>query len=227
MPTYFVKPIKLQTNRRGLAGYLKKEILPRYSVLDIGHNQNHIYAVLKNAYELNEKLTTAANNNLVTAAVFYHDLGVMAPTKAGRANHEATSAAVVRADENLLEFFSDAEIEQIALACQQHRASFKGKRTDLLSKLVADADTIDSLNFKRILAYATLAWCPGSDRETILRHMYDHYSDKHGRGSGYAGVDLEISYKIFQPKREFLWEISRDYKSFRQYFLENYGEWFD
>ena len=134
------------------------------------------------------------------------------------------SAELVRNDSELRRFFRADEIEEIATACAEHRASFPGKRKSLLSKIVADADTMDALNYRRILNYYAEKY-PNLEVEGRLEKLYHHLKIKHGRKTGYADFDLVEAAEERREIREELWRIEDDYEEFKRVILEKYGEY--
>jgi uncharacterized protein len=222
--TYRVKSVGLRTHQAGLKKYLEKEILPRYFKLDAGHNENHIYNVLKFAYQLNELLGEVVGSDLLTTAVLYHDLGITSADETGRADHHRRSGRLVRQDERLRAWLSEDEIEAVATACEQHRASFKGQRESLLSKIVADADTMDAFNFERTVVYTNREWLPGGSVEEKIKHMYGHYRRKFS-SQGYAKFELEEAKELTREFREQMNRVGASWESYREFMLKEFGAW--
>ncbi|MDR0462863.1 MAG: HD domain-containing protein [Pseudomonadales bacterium] len=223
MKKYQVESVELIVERAGLAEYLTEEILPKYEVEDLGHDINHVYEVLRSAYAINDLLEQKVDNDMLTTAVFYHDLGLFC---GGRDGHDKRSAEIVRNDQRLKEFFSEREIDEIATACLEHRSSYKGKRNSLISKIVTDADTMDSINYPRIIAYYR-GINPNAMQAEILNEMWKHYHKKQSKQTGYAKYDLPEAEEMMRETRELLWELLEDRPKFDQYMLAHYGEYLD
>jgi len=199
--------IKLRIKKPGLETYLREEILPKYADHDVGHGLAHIERVLNFAYQLSDVLgKKGVDEDLLTTAVICHDLGVTSNSRAGRAGHNVRSAAMVRADKGLSRFFTREEKRAVAMACYEHRASYRGERKDLLSKIVADADTMDSVNFERIILYFEERFAGESD-ESVIEQMWQHYMRKQHPEKGYARYDLPEAAVMAAPRREFLWKM--------------------
>ena len=199
--------MELRVNRPGLEEYLREQIIPKYEGRDAGHDWLHIERVLDFAYLINEKLGDGGvDENLLTTAVICHDLGATGNDKEGREGHNERSAAMVRSEVGLREFFDEGEIELVATACFEHRSSYEGVRREMLSKIVADADTMDSINFERIILYYEEKY-EGESEEFMIEKMWEHYLKKQHPEQGYARYDLQEAEETVGKRRGFLWQL--------------------
>ena len=100
-----------------LIDYIETEILPRYDAFDKAHNRKHAITVLIKSLQL------AQHYDVSTAMVYtiaaYHDTGLCE----GREQHHTASAQIIRNDRRLKELFTADEIEIMADAVEDHRAS--------------------------------------------------------------------------------------------------------
>jgi hypothetical protein len=223
---YVVPTVTFRTTHPGLDKYLRTKIFPHYFQLDAGHNQNHIYNVLRHGYKINDLRGKEVDENQLTSAILYHDLGITGIDSQGRGAHHLLAAKKVRADKCLPQWFSKQEIEEIATACQQHRASFQGKRQLALAKIVADADTMDAFNFERTIVYVNRNWLPKGTVEAKLKLMYDHYLKKFS-ARGYASFELPQARELTREFRTLLAQIGGGYDTYRTYFLTYYRDWLE
>jgi len=114
--------------------YIGNEILPRYKTLK-GHTGSHISDVIERSLKIAQGLDDI-NIDMVYVIAAYHDLGRLIDNE----THHLESAKMLRADKTLREFFSEPEIETMAEAVEDHRASLKGDPRNLYGKIVSSAD---------------------------------------------------------------------------------------
>ncbi len=126
--------------------YIGNEILPKYKTLK-GHTGSHISDVIERSLKIAQDLD-GININMVYVVAAYHDLGRLVDIE----THHLESAKMLRADKTLREFFSESEIEIMAEAVEDHRASMKGDPRSLYGRIVSSADR--SCDIDEILARA-------------------------------------------------------------------------
>lgn len=158
--------------------FLEQEIVPLYDNFDAGHGRDHVQTVMSQALSL-AGYYPEIDKCLLMAAAAYHDLGL----DHGRELHHVYSAAIVRADERLRRWFSDDEIEIIAQAAEDHRASSDHEPRSTYGRIVAEADRIiDGVTIvKRALQYG-ISHEPALDREGHYRRLMDHMQEKYAEG---------------------------------------------
>ena len=100
-----------------LKEYIEAEILPRYENYDPAHRLDHIGAVISRSAGLAQGFDV--DKDMVYAIAAYHDLGICE----GRELHHLSSARMMREDKNLLQWFTPEQIEIMAQAVEDHRAS--------------------------------------------------------------------------------------------------------
>ena len=184
-----------------LQNYIEKEILPCYEGLDAAHDISHVENVIDYALKLGEEFVKTTQDIIYTAAA-YHDLGL----RKGRSKHHQYSAQIVKEDEQLLEYFSEQEIEIISDACYYHRASLEEEPQRLTSKIIADADRMDGLTIERMIIRA---WNYGVEKyqeksiTELYENMYHHLLNKYGKdGYAYQSLYLEESKELFAEEIE-------------------------
>ena len=108
-----------------------------------------------------------------------HDLGL----KNGRERHHLDSGHIIRNDSRLTEWFSAEQIEIIAQAAEDHRASGKSDPRSIYGMIVAEADRVidGETIIRRTLQYGFTHY-PSLDREAHIKRAVEHLREKYGRG---------------------------------------------
>ena len=158
--------------------FIEREIVPRYDAFDAGHNRDHVHTVISQALSLAQYYPEVDACILLTAAA-YHDLGLVN----GREHHHTDSARIVREDERLRQWFSEDEINTIADAAEDHRASSDHEPRTIYGRIVAEADRIiDSETIVRRALQYGLKHNPELDREGQYERLLDHMYEKYDYG---------------------------------------------
>lgn len=173
-----------------LKEYVEREIIPRYDSFDQAHRRGHVEAVIAQSLHLAGIVNSSADYvepdgsktavlpDMVYAAAAYHDTGLCN----GRERHHSDSAAIIRADANLRRWFSEEQIDIIADAAEDHRASSKSAPRTIYGRIVAEADR-DIVPFTIILRTVQfgLAHYPELSKEEhysrAVQHMHEKYAD--------------------------------------------------
>lgn len=158
--------------------FVEREIVPRYDNFDAGHGRDHVSTVISQALDLAQYYPEVDRCMLLVAAA-YHDLGLAY----GRDEHHIHSARIVREDERLRHWFSDDEINTIADAAEDHRASSGHEPRTIYGRIVAEADRIidgDTI-VRRALQYG-MKHEPGLDRKGQYRRLMEHMREKYDYG---------------------------------------------
>ena len=177
---------------RELVSYIEAEILPRYEQFDRAHRRPHAEMVIHRSLKLAEQLN--ANADMAYTIAAYHDTGLAE----GREHHHEVSARIIRTDPNLRRWFSEEEINIMADAAEDHRASADRPPRTLYGRIVADADRFinpESI-IRRTILYG-LDHYPTLSREEHFQRMADHLRKKYGRG-GYLHLWVEQSDNAYQ-----------------------------
>lgn len=198
--------LNLNINKQ-LLTYLNNKIRSRYKSHDGAHNIEHLDEVLKRALELGKEY--GVDEKYLYVCAYYHDLGL----DAGRENHEMVSGKYLRNDKNLLRWFSKDEIELMAQAVEDHRASLDGPPRSLLGKIISDADRVmipervieRSLKFNRENN-------PALSNEDLINSVYSYLKKKYGK-KGYSKLNLYYLPQIKEQTK--LKEILNDFSKFR------------
>lgn len=169
------------TNRCNLTSelidYIETEILPRYDAFDKAHNRTHATTVLVESLRLAQHYDV--NTAMVYAIATYHDLGLVE----GREHHHTASARIMRKDERLKELFTANEIEIMAEAVEDHRASNNNPPRTIYGKIVAEADRIiDSTTIMTRTIQYGLSHYPSLTETEHIQRAIAHIKEKYGKG---------------------------------------------
>ena len=158
--------------------FVEREIVPRYDGFDAGHARDHVQTVISQALSLAQYYPEVDRCMLLVAAA-YHDLGLAF----GRDLHHIHSARIVREDERLRQWFNEDEINTIADAAEDHRASSDHEPRTIYGRIVAEADRIidGETIVRRALQYG-IKHEPGLDREGQYRRLMEHMREKYDYG---------------------------------------------
>ena len=141
--------------------FLEEEIIPRYAGFDKAHQEDHARAVVARALEL--AAFYPVKKELVYAAAACHDLGLAVDRK----THHLHSGRIIREMPELRRWFTEEEIETIAQAAEDHRASSDHAPRSLYGRIVAEADRlIDPVTIKPL------------DKDIIVKAQWGHYAFK-------------------------------------------------
>ena len=158
--------------------FVVRDIIPQYDNFDAGHGRDHVQTVISQALELAQYYPEVDPCVLLVAAA-YHDLGLAF----GREEHHTHSARIVREDARLRQWFTNEEINTIADAAEDHRASSSHEPRTIYGRIVAEADRIidGETIVRRALQYG-MKHEPGLDREGQYRRLMEHMREKYDYG---------------------------------------------
>lgn len=120
-----------------LEQYIYDHIVPQYDHFDAAHHHDHALSVIERSLALAQHYPEVDKRMVLTAAAC-HDLGLCGERK----THHLTSGRIIRADEQLRQWFTNDEIETIACAAEDHRASSDHAPRSLYGMIVAEADRL-------------------------------------------------------------------------------------
>lgn len=167
-------------------------VLPWYSTFDKGHNSTHADKVIKESLALCRELETnpdslteygleALNATMIFTIAAYHDLGL----RIDRPQHHLHSGQFIRQDNELKRWFSDEQIETMAQAVEDHRASRKEPPRSVYGCIVAEADRdIEPYTILRRTVQFSLKHYPDFTKEQHVERAYDHMIEKYSE-TGY------------------------------------------
>ena len=173
--------------------YIYEVIVPKYAGFDAAHREDHAYAVINNAMRLLDSMPdwvdaqtdvdkqwlVPVDREVLKMAAACHDLGLVN----GRDRHHLDSGEIIRNDSELRRWFNEEEIETIAQAAEDHRASGKNEPRSIYGKLVAEADRlIDGETIIRRTIQFGFKHYPELGREGHIDRAIGHLIEKYGRG---------------------------------------------
>ena len=202
--------------RESLHNYIYREIIPKYAAFDKAHREDHALMVIDRAlamgkqYDIDEEM-------LLTAAAC-HDLGL----SVNRESHHSESGRIIREDKRLSEWFSPGQIETIAQAAEDHRASAKTLPRSIYGRIVAEADRliVPETIIRRTVQFS-LSHYPELDKEGHWRRTLEHLHEKYAEG-GYLHLLIPGSPNEAPLKQ--LREIIKDEQRLRTIFESVFTE---
>lgn len=200
-----------------LKAYVEAEILPRYEHFDAAHRPEHVATVMAQSMSL-AAAYPELRADMVYAIAAYHDTGIVA----GRELHHTVSGQIIRDDARLAEFFSPEEVEIMAQAAEDHRASSDHAPRSLYGRIVAEADRdIEPLTIVRRTVQYGLSHYPQLDTEAHWQRTLQHLHEKYDYG-GY--LKLYIPHSRNAAQLETLRHLIADKKRLREVFDTIFAE---
>ena len=120
--------------------YIEAEILPKYSGLG-GHTDSHVQQVIERSLRFAEQ-APEINLDMAYVIAAFHDLGRLIDDE----THNFESAKMLRADDFIKAHFSADEVNTMAEAIEDHRASLGREPRSVYGKLVSSADRNSSID---------------------------------------------------------------------------------
>lgn len=181
-----------------LETFIEREIIPRYAAFDKAHQEDHVRSVIRQSMNILPFYDVDAS--MVFAIAAYHDLGL----EEDRKTHHIVSGRIVREDAHLREWFTDEQIETMAQAVEDHRASSDHEPRSIYGKIVAEADRlIDTDTILRRTIQFGFKHYPELDREAHIQRALDHLDEKYAEG-GYLKLWIPES-----PNAQRLYALQR------------------
>lgn len=208
------RPLFLKFDMKGrnpaLVQYIETRIIPRYASFDKAHREDHARAVIDRALEMGKNYEI--NPDMLYAAAACHDLGLAVDRK----THHLESGRIIRADAQLRRWFTPEQIETIAQAAEDHRASATAPPRSIYGALVAEADRmiVPETIVRRTIQYG-LSHYPDLDKESHWQRTLEHLHEKYAEG-GYLHLLIPGSPNEAPLAR--LREIIRDEEHLRSLF---------
>ena len=172
---------------QNLKEYVESEIIPRYSAFDKAHREDHARSVISEALRLSAFYDV--DEDMVYAAAAFHDTGLVE----GRETHHLASGKIIREDPRLPEWFTPDQIEMIAQAAEDHRASGTSSPRSIYGEIIAEADRdIIPLKILRRTVQFGMEHYPQLEREAHWRRFLEHLHEKYYYG-GYLKLYIPES----------------------------------
>lgn len=200
-----------------LSERIRKEVIRNLDINDPAHRQDHILAVVSFATEIAtmQKLSVSDRRCLLAAA-FMHDIGCNRDRDTHHMLGAILTARLLGGEDSP---FNTDEVVTVCQAVHEHRASYKEKRSGLISDLtrIADAGRLNPETFgDRAISYRIGRLKDvGDDMAEYLRiktgivdDAADHLKDKYGV-NGYMWKSYpDIGKKMFASEIEEIQMVS-------------------
>lgn len=187
-----------------LSERIRKEVIRNLDINDPAHRQDHILAVVNFATDIAvmQKLTLQESRCLLAAA-FMHDIGCNRDRDTHHLIGAILTARLLGGEDS--PFDADAVVV-VCQAVHEHRASYKEKRSGLISDLtrIADAGRLNPETFgDRAISYRFNRFdAPDAHdnylqiKEGIINDAADHLKDKYGKNGymweSYPAIGMEM-----------------------------------
>lgn len=200
----------------GLKEYVEREIIPRYSSFDKAHKEDHARSVIEEALSLAGHYDV--DPDMVYAAAAFHDTGLVE----GREVHHLVSGRIIREDPLLKEWFTPEQIETIAQAAEDHRASSGSEPRSIYGRIIAEADRdIIPMKILRRTVQFGLEHYPELGKEEHWNRFVSHLHEKYYYG-GYLKLFIPESRNA--ARLEELRQVIADEERLRSVFEEIFKE---
>lgn len=197
-----------------LSKHIECNIIPLYDSFDMAHRRSHAMTVIEQSMLLAQHYDV--DMAMVYTVAAYHDTGL----SKGRERHHTASAEIVRSDACLREFFTAEQIEVMADAVEDHRASNKQPPRSIYGRIVAEADRLieSETIITRTIQYG-MAHYPALTKEKHIERAVTHIKEKYGR-KGYLrlwipespnAARLEEFRQLIEDEQRLLENIARVY----------------
>ena len=185
--------IRTMTRVQEIDTYIYEVLVPRYAGFDAAHKEDHALTVIGQAMKLLDdreewllsqvepvgEWSVEIDRAVLKMAAACHDLGLVN----GRDRHHLDSGVIIRNDETLRKWFTSEQIETIAQAAEDHRASGTSEPRNIYGKIVAEADRVIETEtiIRRTLQFGQKHY-PDLGPEEHLQRAISHLKEKYGRG---------------------------------------------
>ena len=157
--------------------YVEDKVLPLYDTNIGGHGRDHILTVIMRSFEIKKEFDLSLKNKLILIIAAYHDIGY----KKDPDNHEQVSSEIFLADKEIQKFLEPDEVQIVAEAIVDHRASLEYEARSEYGKLVSSADRETSV-------------------ENMLKRSFLYQADKHADENPTIEQVIEYSFKKLTKK---------------------------
>ena len=191
-----------------LKKYIDENILIQYHSYDKAHNLDHINDVIQQSLIIAKNYDV--NYDIVYTVAAFHDLGLIH----GRETHHITSAQMMKEDKFIIEFFSDLEIDIMAQAIIDHRASSKNPPLSIYGCIVSSADK--TIDIDKIINRCTdfgKSISPELNFIDSYQRTYEHLIDKYSE-TGYMKLPIVSDRNMLQLTN--LRNLIKDQKALKQ-----------
>ena len=202
-----------------LQAYIESAIFPRYKGFDPAHRTDHALQVIAESLKLAKHYVV--DKRMVYTIAAYHDIGLCE----GRERHHLVSGRLVREDENLRKWFTEEEIEVMAQAVEDHRASLDHAPRSIYGRIVAEADRlIEPMTVLLRTVQYGLSHYPELSKEQHYQRYCEHLQEKYAEG-GYLKLWIPESDNAARlaELRALIADEARKREAFEQIYQSQYS----
>lgn len=173
---------------KDLQKFVYEYVKPHYDLTESGHNLSHIKNVIERSLKFAKQVKDLPINlNMVYTIAMFHDTG----HHIDRKTHEILSSQILKDCKDLSRFFTKEQIEIMAQAVCEHRASSKSTPSTIYGKIVSTADRNNSVEQCFFRSYTTTKKLnPSHTEEQIYDECYAFLNNKFGF-NGYSKFYFE------------------------------------
>lgn len=183
-----------------LKKYVEENIMTQYDANNVGgHGREHIETVIARSFELAKVFDLDVNPDMVYVVAAFHDIGY----RVNPDEHEAVSSQMFLQDKNIQKFFSEEQIQVIAEAIVDHRASLEYEARSVYGKLVSSADrevSVENMLERSVNYQADKHRAENPTDLQVIDYSFKKLSSKYGKG-GYA--------KMYYPDEKYTNYLAR------------------
>lgn len=181
---------------------LRNQYMNIYEQNDAAHRIDHIDEVYQNAIQINTVLGLGLDTGYLAIIVYTHDLFAVHRNN----HHDLAAAHLLTTDEWYMTGIDKNTRILLANAVREHRASYKGAYSSMLSEVLASADKGAPTNLlamiERSFMYGRTKLALDTTDATI--HAFKHMHEKFGR-NGYAKYP-SIYHAMYKADLGNLWD---------------------
>jgi len=206
--------------RKEIIKYIKTNVFPTFKAQTDGHGLDHIKYVISNSLNFAEQVKDEPINiDMVYVIAAYHDIGQSVCYE----THETESAKMLRADKGLAKFFTSEQLETMAIAIQDHRASSDHEPRNIYGKIVSSADRRWDINDSLKTMYRhSLKHYAKASLDDVIEEIRNYAIKKYGKG-GYAVSKMYFKSKQFDKMLKQMQVIVYDKEKFKRKILSVTG----
>src|SRR5690554_1519157 len=184
--------MNLRAVHPSLIKYCQDNIIPQYQKLDLAHQPNHVFDVIKKSMEI--AIDYDVDIDMIYVIAVFHDIGLLVDRKL----HHIKGGDILKSDLFINRYFTKAAIDVMRMAIEDHRASNKNEPRSIYGKIISEADRL--IDPKTIILRSIqfqLSQTSSKSFESIYPHVKAHLIDKYGK-EGYLKLWLDTKENIKQ-----------------------------
>lgn len=176
-----------------LKEFLVHRFAKQYALNDKAHQIDHVVDVCDRALRINDEYGLGLDPKQIVISAICHDIFTWSRNN----HHHLAKEYLLTTSEQWILGFSDAERRDMAMAALEHRASWKGGYSSMLSELIATADRGEPGNIeekvRRCYLYGVdkLKQSPEDAIARIIPHLLEKYC-----ADGY-GNNPPLYYRVY------------------------------